>query len=142
MIVPVCVEGSDMEFENALFHWASSVFEMVHRVSEKQRFAMHLAAIFANNFTNAMYSIAYQIFKENNIEWSLIFPLLENSLNKTKLGDPRLSQTGPAVRNDSIIMEKHCIAIENKKYRELHLLISEIIQYQNVLCRGMGETFE
>ena len=105
--VPVCVEGGDLEFEEKLFQWAGAVFENVKKVNEKQRFAMHLAAVFANNFTNVMCGIAYQIFRENGLDWSLINPLLENTLEKVKHNDPFLVQTGPAVRNDVSIMEKH-----------------------------------
>jgi len=126
--VPICVEGNHSEFEATLFHWANSVFDIVFKVSEQQRFAMHLAAVFANNFTNAMYGIAYQIFKESHLDWSLIFPLLENTLEKAKHNNPCVVQTGPAVRNDISIMEKHCNALKNEDLKKLYLLISKVIQ--------------
>jgi len=126
--IPICIEGSDAIFEDALFQWASAIFTSVYKINEKQRFAMHLAAIFANNFTNAMYSIAYQIFKDNNVEWSLIFPLLENTLAKARADDPHLFQTGPAIRNDVSIMEKHCSALPNEELKTLYRLVSKIIQ--------------
>lgn len=127
--IPICIEGSDLDFENALLRWAESVFSIVHKINEKQRFAMHLAAVFANNFTNAMYGIAYQIFEDNNLDWSLIFPLLENSLEKAKHNDPRLVQTGPAKRNDVSIMDKHCKALENEDLKMLYKMVSSIINH-------------
>jgi len=130
--VPVCIEGSDLIFEDLLFKFASYVFSIVHKISEKQRFAMHLAAVFANNFTNAMYEIAYQIFKENDLNWSLIFPLLENTLEKAKHNAPHLVQTGPAVRNDVSIMEKHCNYLKNEDLKELYKLISKVINLLNI----------
>ena len=128
LYVPVCIEGCDPNFTTALFLWASTIFEVVHKIDEQQRFAMHLAAVFANNFTNAMYGIAYQIFKENNLEWSLIFPLLENTLEKAKHNNPRLVQTGPAVRNDITIMKKHCDALNDDELKKLYATLSAIIQ--------------
>ena len=125
--VPICVEGDSLEFENMLFNWACTVFRTVNKINEQQRFAMHLAAVFANNFTNAMYSVAYQIFKENHLDWSLIFPLLENTLEKAKYNDPRLVQTGPAKRGDSSIMEKHCDALKDEDWKNLYQLVSKII---------------
>jgi predicted short-subunit dehydrogenase-like oxidoreductase (DUF2520 family) len=130
MEVPICVEGSDSIFENALFDWAKSIFNNVYKINEKQRFAMHLAAVFANNFTNAMYGIAYNIFKENDLDWSLIFPLLENTLEKAKHNDPHTVQTGPAVRGDVSIMEKHCDDLNDENLRLLYKTISKIIQPQ------------
>ena len=126
--VPICVEGSDLIFEDLLFQWTTSIFSIVYKVNEKQRFAMHLAAVFANNFTNAMYEIAYQIFKEHNLDWSLIFPLLDNTLEKVKHNAPHLVQTGPAVRNDVSILKKHYNNLNNKDLKNLYELISKIIQ--------------
>jgi len=127
-LIPICIEGSDAIFEDVLFQWANSIFTTVHKITEKQRFSMHLAAVFANNFTNAMYNIAYQIFKENNLDWSLIFPLLENTLAKAETGAPQLFQTGPAIRNDISIMEKQCNALPNEELKTLYQLVSKIIQ--------------
>ena len=89
---------------------------------------MHLAAVFANNFTNAMYGIAYQIFKENCLEWSLIFPLLEHTLEKAMKNKPSLVQTGPAKRNDVSIMQKHFDALNDEELRKLYSTLSTIIQ--------------
>ena len=125
--IPVCIEGCCLDFEKKLYQWANSIFSVVHKISEKQRFAIHLAAVFANNFTNAMCGIAYQIFKENNLEWSLIYPLLENTLEKAKYNDPRTVQTGPAKRNDITIMKKHCNALKNEELKILYQLVSKII---------------
>jgi len=128
--VPICIEASDPTFEDTLLQWGSSIFGTVNKINEKQRSAMHLAAVFANNFTNAMYEVAYQIFKENNLDWSLIFPLLENTLEKAKHHAPHSAQTGPALRSDISIMEKHYNALNNKELKELYLLVSKIIQQQ------------
>jgi predicted short-subunit dehydrogenase-like oxidoreductase (DUF2520 family) len=126
--VPICIEASNSIFETTLFQWSKSIFPIVYKINENQRFAMHLAAVFANNFTNAMYNVAYHIFKENNLDWSLIFPLLENTLEKAKHHTPHLVQTGPAVRGDVTIMEKHCNALEDGDLKALYRLVSKIIQ--------------
>jgi predicted short-subunit dehydrogenase-like oxidoreductase (DUF2520 family) len=126
--IPICIEASDSAFETALFQWVNSIFIPVYKVNEKQRFAMHLAAVFANNFTNAMYGIAYNIFKENDLDWSLIFPLLENTLEKAKQNAPQFVQTGPAVRGDAAIMEKHCKTLKTEDLKLLYKLLSKIIQ--------------
>jgi len=125
--IPICIEASNPTFEEMLYQWANSIFNIVHIINEKQRFAMHLAAVFANNFTNAMYEIAYQIFKENDLDWSLIFPLLENTLEKAKCNAPHTVQTGPAVRGDVSIMEKHCNTLNDDDLKNLYRIVSNII---------------
>ena len=129
---PICIEGSDADFEQMLFQWANTIFNVVKKINEKQRFAMHLAAVFANNFTNAMYDIAYQIFKQNDLDWSLIFPLLENTLEKAKQNEPKTVQTGPAVRGDVSIMEKHCNALNDDDLKTLYKLVSKIIYLKSM----------
>jgi len=130
-LIPICVEGCDPDFSNILFQWVHSIFSNVHIINEQQRFAMHLAAVFANNFTNALYGIAYQIFKENHLDWSLIFPLLKNTLEKAMYNDPALVQTGPAARNDISIMEKHYKTLFDDDLKTLYRHISKIIQSNN-----------
>jgi predicted short-subunit dehydrogenase-like oxidoreductase (DUF2520 family) len=125
---PICIEASDTIFVEILFEWANSVFKIVHIINEQQRFAMHLAAVFASNFTNAMYGIAYQIFQENHLDWSLIYPLLENTLEKAKFNDPNSVQTGPASRNDTSIMQKHISAMQDEELKTIYALISKKIQ--------------
>ena len=125
--IPICIEASNHSFEFHLFQWANAIFSVVYKVNEKQRFSMHMAAVFANNFTNAMYGIAYNIFKENNLDWALIFPLLENTLEKVKNNNPTLVQTGPARRGDISIMEKHCNTLKDEELRNLYRLVSKII---------------
>jgi predicted short-subunit dehydrogenase-like oxidoreductase (DUF2520 family) len=129
---PICIEGSDADFEQMLFQWANTIFNTVYKINEKQRFAMHLAAVFANNFTNAMYDIAYQIFKQNDLDWLLVFPLLENTLEKAKQNEPKTVQTGPAVRGDISIMEKHCNALNDADFKTLYKLVSKIIYLKSM----------
>jgi hypothetical protein len=129
--VPICIEASDSFFEFSLFQWANSIFPIVYKINEKQRFEMHMAAVFANNFTNAMYGIAYQIFKKNNLDWSLIFPLLHNTMEKAKYNDPNLIQTGPAKRGDFSIMDKHCNDLSDEDLKNLYKLVSKIITKNN-----------
>jgi len=130
--VPICIEGSDADFEQMLFQWANTIFNVVKKINEKQRFAMHLAAVFANNFTNAMYDIAYQIFKQNDLDWSLVFPLLEHTLEKAKQNEPKTVQTGPAVRGDVSIMKKHCNALNDDDLKILYKLVSKIIYLKSI----------
>jgi predicted short-subunit dehydrogenase-like oxidoreductase (DUF2520 family) len=137
---PICIEASGSIFEDALFHWAKSVFPIVQKITEQQRFAMHLAAVFANNFTNVLYSIAHSIFKENNLNWSLIFPLLEKTIENVKNNDPRLVQTGPAVRGDISVMEKHCNTLQNEEIKKLYQILSEMIQHNNLNMLGCTPT--
>ena len=96
-------------------------------VSEEQRAILHLAAVFACNFSNAMFSIANTILSKNNLQFNILHPLLKNTLEKLESLTPTEAQTGPAVRNDQIVMAKHLSMLKDDKLKELYSKISEYI---------------
>lgn len=125
--VPLCVEGSDDETEILLLQFAQHLSENVQLMSEGQRQFLHLAAVFACNFTNAQYGIAFDILKKENINPQILIPLLQNTLDKIKTMSPQAAQTGPASRNDKSVMAKHLELINDENLREIYQKISQYI---------------
>lgn len=125
--VPLSVESNDKMVENELFAFAGRLSSTVQLMGEAQRLVLHRAAIFGCNFTNAMYAIAYDILRENNIDWRMILPLLENTLDKVKTMNPHDAQTGPAKRGDQNIIRMHQEALQDERLREIYRLISDYI---------------
>ncbi len=125
--VPLSVESNDKMVENELFAFAGRLSSTVQLMGEAQRLVLHRAAIFGCNFTNAMYAIAYDILRENNIDWRMILPLLENTLDKVKTMNPHDAQTGPAKRGDQNIIRMHQEALQDERLREIYRLMSDYI---------------
>ena len=125
--VPVCVEGNTGENGEHLFAFAEQWSEKVFKVNGEQRLSMHVAAVFASNFTNALYGIAYQIFEQQNIDWEMIFPLLQHTLEKAKQGNPVQLQTGPAIRGDMETIQKHLQFIKRNDWQEVYKGMTEFI---------------
>ena len=125
--VPLSVESNDKMVENELFAFAGRLSPTVQLMGEAQRLVLHRAAIFGCNFTNAMYAIAYDILRENNIDWRMILPLLENTLDKVKTMNPHDAQTGPAKRGDQNIIRMHQEALQDERLREIYRLMSDYI---------------
>lgn len=125
--VPLSVESNDKMVENELFAFAGRLSSTVQLMGEAQRLVLHRAAIFGCNFTNAMYAIAYDILRENNIDWRMILPLLENTLDKVKTMNPHDAQTGPAKRGDQNIILMHQEALQDERLREIYRLMSDYI---------------
>jgi len=126
--VPLCIEASNSYVENTLTKMAAKLSPTVHLLSSKQREYLHLAGVFACNFTNAMYAIAQQILQQNNMDFNLVLPLINETAEKIKNIYPIDAQTGPAIRNDENIINKHLKMIKNNDWKELYQLISKIIQ--------------
>ena len=125
--VPICIEASNPQTQNVLLAMAKHISSKIYFLTSEQRVYLHLAGVFACNFTNAMYAVAQQILEEKNIDFNIALPLINETAEKIKTLYPLDSQTGPAVRNDKIIMEKHLNMLQNNDWKALYQLISKII---------------
>ncbi len=86
-------------------------------VSIDQRRKIHLAAVFACNFVNYQWSIAESILEEENLDKSLLYPLIEETLDKMKFCGAKVSQTGPAYRGDKETQEEHLSLLKDNEER-------------------------
>jgi predicted short-subunit dehydrogenase-like oxidoreductase (DUF2520 family) len=105
--VPLCIEGSDSHTEKLLVYLAGSISQKVEIMNSGQRLYLHLAAVFANNFSNHMFSLASEIALNANIDPSLLTPLIRETAAKAGEMSAADAQTGPAVRNDRRTIAKH-----------------------------------
>jgi len=126
--IPVLVEGNRIDNENKLLEIAEKLSERVMVANSTLRQHLHLAAVFASNFSNHMYDIARRILEENGLDFDLLAPLIKETAAKASSIGPAGAQTGPAKRKDLKIIEKH-LALLNKdeKAKELYKKISDSI---------------
>ncbi|MBU2652295.1 MAG: DUF2520 domain-containing protein [Bacteroidetes bacterium] len=127
--VPILIEGSDDEVINRLIGLATQISKEVKTVNSEQRFLLHIAAVFACNFTNYMYFIAEKILEENNLDFNLLKPLIKETATKAMHYKPGDVQTGPAKRKDHEIIRKHLEKLgNNKDFQEVYKLLSGKIE--------------
>lgn len=105
--VPICIEGSDEASSQLLANVAGSLSDKIIRMSTAQRQQLHLAAVFACNFSNHMLAIANELLEESQLPKDLLHPLIEETLHKALALGPKQAQTGPALRGDTPVLEKH-----------------------------------
>lgn len=129
--VPICVEGDQGSTTQILFNFAKLFSKYVYKINFEQRHTIHLAAVFASNFTTAMYEIGYQILKEKNMEWEIMIPLLEETVRKTKSERPISCLTGPAKRGDFTIIEKHIKELKDTPFEVIYRLMTDFIVQQD-----------
>lgn len=133
--VPFFIEGSNPETEELIMELAGYISDNVHHADSELRGKLHIAAVFACNFTNHMYTLAYDLLKENGLPFSVLAPLINETARKITTTIPDKAQTGPAVRGDKGIMEKHISMIHDPFKKELYEMISMDIfkRYNNDL---------
>ncbi len=126
--IPFCIEGNTQENQDKLMSLASVLSNNVSIVTSLEREKMHLAAVFINNFTNAMYSIAEDLMQESGLNFDYLKPLIKETANKAIKHSPREIQTGPAVRNDKSIINKHIRDLNNnEEYANIYKQLSDLI---------------
>jgi len=136
--VPLLIESNHIDIHYRLNRIACCLSDRVTDMSSEKRQYLHLAAVFACNFTNHMYTLASQILKNQGIDWRLLLPLIAETVYKLYDMPPVLAQTGPAVRGDQTIIKQHLSLLENEQVRQLYALISETIQTQSPFEGGRG----
>ncbi|MDE5704204.1 MAG: DUF2520 domain-containing protein [Bacteroidales bacterium] len=130
--VPICVEASDVATASLLESVARSLSANVRRVDSRQRLALHLAAVFASNYSNLMYSAANQILQACDLDLTLLQPIIEQTAEKLRRMPPLQAQTGPALRHDDSTLEKHRQLLADLPlpdgYRRLYDELAALIQ--------------
>ena len=109
--VPLCVEARDPATEATLLALAGSLSQHVLRLDSARRLKLHVAAVFANNFTNHVLGIADELLKEAGLPPALLAPLVRETIDKALANAPFGVQTGPAVRQDWPTLAAHQAAL-------------------------------
>lgn len=125
--VPLCIEAEEEEDFYLLKGLAGKLSEKIYYINSEQRQYLHMAAVFANNFTNYLYHIAHEICKENMVSFDILHPLIAETAHKITKLSPKEAQTGPARRNDKKTLKKHTDMLKNRSQRELYELFSKLI---------------
>lgn len=128
--IPFFIEGSNADSAERLRDLAQQLSSSVHFADSKQRASLHIAAVFACNFANHLWSIAADLLREANYDFSILKPLLQETLNKAFAMSPSEAQTGPARRNDTNVINAHLAKLNGDKY-DLYELISKMIIANN-----------
>ncbi len=130
--VPVCIEANSKKAEKQLEGLAKMVTNTCYKLDSGQRQWLHIMGVFSSNFSNLMYHITSQIAAEQNIPFSIVYPLIEQTAAKVKTNAPEAVQTGPAIRGDKKVMQAHLKKLEgNKDFKKIYSLLSAAIQHIN-----------
>lgn len=124
--VPFFIEGATPEIEETLTGLARQLSTNVRLLDSEKRKEIHLAAVFVCNFTNHMYAIAAEILETKGIPFDVLIPLISETTAKLADLHPKDAQTGPAVRYDLNVINKH-IGMLPDEYQEIYRLLSKSI---------------
>ena len=125
--IPICLEAESEADYDLLEKIAKLISKKVYRIDSIQREIIHVSAVFANNFSNHMFTIADEICKSNQIPFEILHPLISETVKKLSNLSPKEAQTGPAIRNDQKTIKKHLLLLP-ENYQLMYKIITESIQ--------------
>lgn len=127
--VPFCVSAFDADCLETIKYIAGSISDRVYIIEDEDRLYLHLAAVFVNNFTNALCQVAASILDEKDIPFHLLQPLLVETATKLSILTPAQAQTGPALRGDEGTLNKHRAILHElpREYSDIYELMSRYI---------------
>jgi predicted short-subunit dehydrogenase-like oxidoreductase (DUF2520 family) len=126
--IPIFIESYTEEAEQALMQIAKSISKEVRKIGSEERKALHVAAVFASNFSNHMLTIAKEIMRQNSLDYDWLKPLITETINKSMYMGPEEAQTGPAKRADLNVLDTHLEFLkEQQSIAEIYKVISQHI---------------
>ena len=105
--IPLFIEANNAQALTQLTALAHSVSDRVYELDSEARKMLHLSAVFACNFANHCYTMADEILRKINLDYTILLPLIQETTAKLADLSPREAQTGPAVRNDQNVIQRH-----------------------------------
>ena len=108
------IEGCDDDVTAQIEKTAHLVSDKVVYATSEQRCSLHVAAVFACNFPNAVYNMAYELMQRNGLPFDAMLPLIDEAARKVHRMSPLEAQTGPARRGDNNVMNAHKAMLDDE----------------------------
>jgi predicted short-subunit dehydrogenase-like oxidoreductase (DUF2520 family) len=112
--VPIIIEANNAEALEMLKSFAESISERVIEMDLEKRQKLNIAGVFVNNFTNHLYHLMDEYLDKESIDFSILHPIIQNTVDKIKIKNPRACQTGPAIRKDQETIENQKKILEKE----------------------------
>lgn len=127
--VPLFIEGCTLAVESRIEELAQALSSRVYHASSSRRREIHLSGVLACNFVNALYSMAADHLQQReSLPFDVLRPLiLETAQKAVESQHPRSVQTGPAVRGDKAVVERHLAMLDEENKREIYKLLNDYI---------------
>jgi len=129
---PIFLEVNDPDDMKMLKKVAIALSGNAQELDSEKRKSLHLAAVFACNFTNHMYLLGSKVLEEKGISYDVMLPLIVETAEKISELSPSEAQTGPAVRFDKEIMDKQLAMLSDPSMQTIYKLISQNIHKEKL----------
>lgn len=127
--IPIFVESDDIKVQEQLMQLALSLTTQAYLADSERRKVLHIAAVFACNFSNHLYTLAASVLNHNDLPFEVLKPLIQETAAKIQQQSPYEAQTGPAVRRDEKTMQAHLQWLKDQPHlAEIYHILSDSIK--------------
>ena len=126
--IPICLEAENEKDLETLNQITNAISDAVYEINSEQRKALHVAAVFVNNFVNHLYQMGNEICDNNNVPFEILKPLIQETANKIVSLSPKEAQTGPAKRTDLTTIEAHQQFLTDENQSTIYTILTQSIQ--------------
>ncbi len=125
--IPLFIEANNADVTKEIMLLAQTISRKIEELPSHKRHYLHLCGVMTCNFVNYMYAEAERILKEQGMPFEVLLPLISETAHKVEFLSPIEAQTGPALRNDELTMQKHINLLEDDELKEIYKLLSHRI---------------
>ena len=126
--IPFFIDAENVNDEEILKNLASKISKNVMLANDEKRKYIHLTAVFACNFVNHLYARAKEISDSQGIPFDYFLPLIDETTQKIHELEPKLAQTGPAIRNDEKVLKLHESLLTDEEKLKIYKTLNESIK--------------
>lgn len=126
--IPIFLEIAESSDKNVILEIAESISNNIYWLSSTDRQYLHVAAVFASNFSNHCYRLSEKILLQHGVPFNVMNSIIDEVAQKVHIMAPHDAQTGPASRNDYNVIEKHMqMLAEDSNMQKIYELMSKSI---------------
>jgi len=129
--VPILLEANSIKLRKVLELLCEKIGFNFDYCSSQDRQKYHLAAVYVNNFVNHLLHKAQVQIQQNNLDWNMLKPLMEETVAKLDGLSAFDAQTGPARRNDQSTILTHESLLKKEEVNLYQVLTNSIQKTYN-----------
>ncbi len=128
---PFLLHTNDEDTYTLVEELAGAISPLIYPFSDEERSKIHLAAVFINNFTNALFTAAYEYLDTEGINKEPLKPIIEKTFKNLEKKNPATIQTGPAIRKETALLAKQLELLKDyPEHQAIYKSLSNYIQKQ------------
>ncbi len=131
---PLLIDAARQADLSLIENFAGSLSGQVRRADDASRLKLHVAAVLINNFSNYLYTLSAEFCRQEEVDFSLLLPIIRETAARVERYPPQEVQTGPAIRGDAGTIRRHLEVLASyDDIKELYRVFSDQIEtyYRN-----------